>query len=360
MLVNRTYHSWLEELRQLQPKSRITLVRNLAWLIAGLYHSRSVHLSDIAEELPCEKAKFPSIERKLSRLLANPALQVRKWYRSLAEELVHEQARTTQEIRLVVDATKIGFTHQLLMVAIAYQRRAIPLAWTWIPYRRGHSSVYKQAALLAYVRSLLPANTAVLVVGDAEFGHVELLRLLESWGWHYVLRQRSNYLVQTADNKLWRSFGSLATYPGQSHWLQSALLTAEHAHPTNLLIHWQVGEKLPWLLASNLETKSQALQAYRRRMWLDEMFGDFKRHGFDLESTHLQHFQRLSRLTLAVSLLYLWLLAQGSRAIKQGLRHLVDRHDRRDRSLFTIGRRFVKYRLHRDCLLHIALVPLFR
>lgn len=359
MLVNRTYHIWLEELRQLQPQSRITLLRNLAWLIAGLYHSRSVHLSDIAEELPCERAKYPSIERKLSRLLANPALHVRKWYRAIAESIVREQARTTSEIRLVVDATKIGFSHQLLMVALAYQRRTIPLAWTWIPYKRGHSSVHKQMALLTYVRSLLPAETVVVVVGDSEFGHVPLLQLLESWGWYYVLRQKSNYLVQTNANQPWRSFGSLATHPGLTLWLASALLTQEYAHPTNLLIHWQVGERLPWLLAANLPTKSLALRAYRRRMWIDEMFGDFKKHGFDLESTHLQHFQRLSRLTLAVALLYLWLLTQGSRAIKNGSRHLVDRHDRRDRSFFTIGCRFVKYCLHQNRHLNISLIPYF-
>jgi len=32
----------------------------------------------------------------------------------------------------------------------------------------------------------------------------------------------------------------------------------------------------------------------------------------DTESTHLVHFLRLSRLTLAVVLLYVWLVAEGS------------------------------------------------
>ncbi len=40
------------------------------------------------------------------------------------------------------------------------------------------------------------------------------------------------------------------------------------------------------------------MRAYRRRMWIDEMFGDFKKHGFDLESTRLRHFQPLSWPTL--------------------------------------------------------------
>ena len=75
------------------------------------------------------------------------------------------------------------------------------------------------------------------------------------------------------------------------------------------------------------------------------MFGDFKKHGFDLESTILRHFLRLSRLTLAVALLYVWLISVGGRTIRNGLRLLVDRTDRRDVSIFQIGLRFIERRL---------------
>ena len=72
------------------------------------------------------------------------------------------------------------------------------------------------------------------------------------------------------------------------------------------------------------------------------MFGDFKKHGFDLEATRLGHFQRLSRLTLAVAVLYVWLVSVGTRTIRSGDRHLVDRKDRRDLSVFQIGLRFIE------------------
>ena len=75
------------------------------------------------------------------------------------------------------------------------------------------------------------------------------------------------------------------------------------------------------------------------------MFGDFKKHGFDLEGTMLHHAHRLSRLTLAVAFLYDWLLSVGSQTIRTGLRHLVDRKDRRDLSLFQIGLRFIDRKL---------------
>jgi hypothetical protein len=84
------------------------------------------------------------------------------------------------------------------------------------------------------------------------------------------------------------------------------------------------------------------LRYYARRMWIEEMFGDLKRHGFDLESTMLRHFLRLSRLTLAVVLLYVWMLSVGTQTVRRGLRHLVDRKERRDLSIFQIGLRFIE------------------
>ena len=83
MPINRVYHTWLQALSQLQPKQRITVLRNFAWLMAGLYVSGSIHLSRIADEISW-RVKLPSATRRLSRLLANRALRVREWYEPIA------------------------------------------------------------------------------------------------------------------------------------------------------------------------------------------------------------------------------------------------------------------------------------
>jgi hypothetical protein len=56
----------------------------------------------------------------------------------------------------------------------------------------------------------------------------------------------------------------------------------------------------------------------------------------------LHSFIRLSRLTLAVALLFVWLISTDARTIQDGLRHLVDRKDRRDLSLFQIDWRIIE------------------
>ena len=344
MPINKLYDTWMRRICELRPGQRITQVRNFVWLIIGIYKSRSVYLSRIAGKIP-GAAKLVSLTRRLSRFLDNPAIRVREWYEPIACQWLETQWRCVREIRLIVDGTKVGFGHQLLMVSLAYRSRAIPIAWTWIKHVRGHSTALKQLALLNYVRTLLPVGAAVFLVGDCEFGSVEVLKWLDQWHWFYVLRQKSDTRVWLDQLHEWKLFGSFVHQAGESLWLGQGYLTASQIYPTNLLVHWQVGEKEPWYLATNLPDRNITLKHYQRRMWAEEMHGDFKKHGFDLESTMLRDFLRLSRLTLAVALLYVWLISVGGRTIHQGFRHLVDRNDRRDLSLFQIGFRLLDRKL---------------
>jgi hypothetical protein len=341
MPINKLYHTWNMHIRQLQPNERITRIRNITWLIVGIYQSRSVCLSRIAGKIPTS-AKLLSTTRRLSRLLSNPAIRVREWYEPIARQWLEAQFHHLGEIRLIVDGIKIGFGHQLLIVSLAYRKRAIPIAWTWVKYVKGHSTARKQLALLAYVHTLLPAGSAVFLVGDSEFGSVAILRQLDGWHWFYVLRQKACTSIWFNEQSGWKAFGSYIQKPDQSIWLNKGYLTAKEIYPVNLLVHWRIGEKEPWCLATNVPDLQMALRFYKCRMWIEEMFGDMKKHGFDLERTMLRHFLRLSRLTLAVAILYVWLVSVGTRTIRSGMRPLVDRTDRRDLSIFQIGLRFVE------------------
>jgi hypothetical protein len=206
---------------------------------------------------------------------------------------------------------------------------------------------------------MIPKNASVSLVGDSEFGAVALLRQLDDWEWQYALRQKGNTLVDLTLHNNWQPFASLVQHPGHRFWFEEGFLTKEHYYRTNLPAYWKRGEKTPWLLATNFSTERDALRAYRIRMWIEEMFGDFKGHGFDLESSHLRHFLRLSRLTLAVVLLYLWLVVLGSRVIKNGLRSLVDRADRKDFSIFRIGYNMAERWLANVQPVSILFVPYF-
>ncbi|MEP7288222.1 MAG: hypothetical protein ABI947_20920, partial [Chloroflexota bacterium] len=167
-----------------QCDSRLT---NLVLLMLGLYKGRSVHLSRIASRIPSWARKVCTTER-LRRFLSNTAVQVEVWYEATAQTLI-QRAAVWGWVHFIIDSSKIGFGPQLLMVSLAYGRRSLPIAWRWIPHKRGHSTTAQQLALLRMVKELVPTEVHVSLVGDCEFGRPLLLEELDRWGWQYALRQ---------------------------------------------------------------------------------------------------------------------------------------------------------------------------
>lgn len=334
-----------------------TRLTNLIYLMMGILKGASVQLPLIARSIPLRSQKW-SIVKRFERFLQNRAVRVREWYAPLAR-LVLQSAASAGEVTLIIDATKVAFNFRMVMVSIGYQRRALPIAWTWLRGSRGHSTTATQVKLLEYVSRLLPPKTRVILVGDSEFGHSLLLENVCFWNWHYALRQAGDNLVMLKGTSTWQRIDSIPLARGEALYFANVVLTKASPYPIHLVLYWHAGEPKPWFLASNFLNAPDTLKAYRRRMWIEEMFGDMKKHGFDLEASHLRHFLRLSRLTLAVCLLYLWLVALGEHVLSKGQHAEVDRNKRRDLSIFRLGWDFLFRRLALHDPIPIVTIPNF-
>jgi hypothetical protein len=331
----RQYGSLYLRLVQLWPSECDRRIVNMVYLLMGIWGARSVQTGRIAAYIPV-LAKKMSIVRRLERFLDNGSVHVRAWYKPIALGII-AAASVLGELHLVLDTTKVSAHHRLLIVSVAYRRRVLPLAWTWVSSSRSHSSTSKQVALLNYVRSLIPSGIRVSLVGDCEFGHHPVRSAMQVWGWDYALRQSGQILAQLPGRSDWVRLDTLITKRGDCRFIGEVKLAASHALTTNLLLCWDKRYPEPWLLATNLTKPFLILRLYHRRAWIENMFGDLKDNGFDFERSALRHFLRLSRLTLAVCLLYVWFLAFGTDLVKSGLHTQVDRADHRNLSLFRIA-----------------------
>jgi len=329
---------------------------NLLWMMCGIFLSRSVQMNHIARKSPLRAKKLSTVKR-FSRFLDNQQVRTRAWYDPFAHWMV-QSAASGGKVHLIMDSTRIAFGFRLIMVSVAYRRRSLPLAWVWERGIKGHSTSRLQVALLKAVQNLLPTTVGVSLAGDCEFGHCPLIAYLRQTNWDYALRQVGSQLVWWQGNGRWQRVDSLLACPG-CRWLGWVVLTHSNEQLTHLVAYWRKGESQAWWLATNLSSARAALHLYRRRMWIEEMFADLKKHGFDLQSSHLRSFQRLSRLTLLVCLLYLWLLAVARQVELAGLTDSVDRHDRRDLSFFRLGWDFVERCLSLSDPLPIILPSLF-
>jgi hypothetical protein len=348
------YYTMLDRVTSWLPEERITRLRNLCLFVTGLFLAGSVYLSKIASELPV-RGKNPSLVNRLRRFLKNPRVAVRHFYRPVAEQVLG--AFDGRKIRLIIDCTKLGFGHQVMTVAIAYRKRALPLAWSVHRGSKGALAVRKQIALLRYVQRLLPRKSPVWLLGDSEFQHVPLLRWVRCQGWHLVIRQTGHHKVRQTGGQ-WVKLADIPLKPGETRYWGWVRLTEKHAYGwVSLVLHWETGEDEPWYLVTDQAADWRTIRLYKVRMWIEEMYGDMKGHGFDLEATHLRHRDRLSRLMLVNCVVYVCLLTLGSWVVKRGLRHLVDRKDRRDKSYFRIGWDWLKDRMRQGKSLRLQFVP---
>jgi transposase len=257
----------------------------------------------------------------------------------------------------VLAALEVGVKCHLLTVAVGYQRRALPVVWQAGEGSRGHTDGDTQVGLLSYTATLLPTEADVIVLGDGEFGHVQLVYwLTRQTDWAYCLRIASDTYIWYDDH--WCRLDSFDLHPGQTIWLENVYLTQYAAFgPLNVWLTWDSKHHRLLPVVTNLELPQEVAYWYAKRPGIEPLFGDVKGHGFDLQTCRLRHPERVCRLMLAVALAYVWLCFLGSIALMTGLNKLVDRTDRRDRSLFTIGRLWLNRLLKLDKSILVGFFP---
>lgn len=354
---------------QTLPSMRKTRRQNLARLCTGLYQAEHVHLAKIADQLP-GLVQQSSKQRRLRRFLTNEAVDPAEWYRPVAERLV-EVATQSGPAYVLVDTLELSGRRRLLVAALAYRRRAIPLQWQ-VDRCTGVTGEDPQVGFIERLAEKMPTEADVVVIGDGEFHSVEVLRAIDQAGWSYCIRihadtyvrpesgQRSDQRSVQDPDPTWQQTRDLDPSEGERRYLSEVSVTkSRNFGPVGRVYFWAEGEEDPWRLVTNREPDFSVVRLYRKRMWIEELFGDWQEGRFHLHQTGLYAPERLSRLVLGLSLVYVWLVAVASYVVKRGWRHRVDRTDRRDRSYLAIGLRWVRRCLLNQCSLPLRMAPYF-
>jgi hypothetical protein len=169
MPINSLYHTWFQRIQELRPGQRITQIRNIVWLIVGIYQSRSVCLSRIAGKIP-GRAKLLSTTRRLSRLLDNPAIRVREWYAPIAQGVagsaVPEPGRDPFDRGWHEDWFRTSIVDRLPGLSETSYSHRLDLGQA----RQGTQHCQQAVGFVGLCSQLIPQKAAVFLVGDCEFG----------------------------------------------------------------------------------------------------------------------------------------------------------------------------------------------
>ena len=117
------------DLQQRLPSQRKTQRLKLALLVATMLDVCSANLMDLAAVLPREADRTDMRYQWISRLLGNPLVVSDEIMEPYSREVLEKAAVDGKPVTLIMDQTKASDRHQILMLALRFGERALPLAW---------------------------------------------------------------------------------------------------------------------------------------------------------------------------------------------------------------------------------------
>jgi hypothetical protein len=344
------WRQWSAQVRQVLPDVHGHRTKTLAFFVFGLVLACSARLPVIAEELlAISGAKTPSIERRLARFLANERVAVVPiWTCLLAHVLPFFR---DQRLVFVLDLTPLDERACVVYLGLLVHSRLLPVGWQVMPLHDPWEE--RQWAivgtLLERVRVHLGTADCTLIA-DRGLAGMALVQLCQRRHWHYLLRVSKEHPFQPQAGKhtgQWRAFADLVDSIGPS-WFGPALIWQEHHLCAFVSAVWEPGHREAWFLISDQPAGRARVQTYRRRMRVEASFQDFKRRGWDIEGTVIADRARLDRLLLGLFLAVWWVTHLAASCLHEGQRDRFDRHDRRDKGIFRLGRLWLCHLLRQN------------
>src|SRR5687768_2726973 len=293
------------ELKHRLPKQRKTQRTKLALLVATMLDVRSANLMDLAAGLPREADRTDMRYQLITRLLGNPLVVSDAIMEPFSREVLERAAVGGQSLVLILDQSKVSDRHQVLMLALRWGGRALPLAWR-VEQTDGAIGFETQKALLEAVAPWIPAPARVRLLGDRFCGTADLIGWCQERGWDYRLRLKGNLVVVDGPGKT--TTGQCAK--DRVHYLEDVELTARRARTHIGIIH-DPGHAEPWIIAMSEKPGYLPTLEYRQRWGIEPMFSDFKSRGFGIEDTQIRYANRLDRLILVMALALYWAVSTG-------------------------------------------------
>jgi hypothetical protein len=304
------------------PWQRKTQRENLALLVATMLSERSANLMSLAAALPRQPGRIDMRYQWVVRVLANPLIECDMVMLPFANEVLaraQAEAGPGERVDLILDQSRASERHQILMLALRWGERALPLAWR-VEETEGAIGFGVQKGLLDTVAAWLPELARVRLLGDRFYGTPALIAYCQLRGWDYRLRLKGNL-------RLWidgADAGPVEHLARGTPFLTGVELTARRvrtnvgflqdhraAIPRRDVSEADSGHEEPWIVAMSEAPGYLATLDYARRWGIEPMFSDFKTRGFGLADSQIRYPDRLARLVLVMSLALYFAVSTG-------------------------------------------------
>lgn len=244
---------------------------------------------------------------------------------------------------IIFDHTTLDDRFLILKFSLKVEKRAIPLWYKIFEYNeKGNKNFDHIKEGIKELNDIFTVyNYEVILLADREFKSIDLFKFINKIGWKYCIRCTNYILVKIEEKKKIKYLRDIATIKKGVKKFNGVLLSVEE-YRCNLAVCRAEDSEDTWYLATNIDTK-KAVNEYKKRFIIEEMFRDLKSNGFDMEGTWTKDIVYFQNLYLCLSIAYIWMIILGADCSKNKKSKIVGATKKlknkmvRIYSLFTCG-----------------------
>ena len=263
-----------------------TSLRNLLLVILAVAVAKTFRINTIAARLPIVVKKEKSEQKRLLRFLDTPlplACLEKAWFTFVVGYLLHIKA--DRYFLLLVDETDLIERWKVIVAAIPFRHRAIPVFW--FIYKdeeiqsgkyKSHNEIIQRFSLKLYRLSITSAATArkrPILVFDRGFARANyVIKFLKDREIAFIMRVCRNVGIRYQGSA--KKLDDL-----KNKFYGGVLYHTTHQIPLQLYVRRNNGFEDPMYLISNHVSAHQLYHCYKRRMQIEHGFRDIKSYfGF--------------------------------------------------------------------------------
>jgi hypothetical protein len=270
----------------------------LTEMLRGILTSQSINTARLAARMG-GRVQFESHAQRIRRFLAE---QVFDWIVIGRLMLRIAGVAGQKKFTVAVDRTNWDFGKtaiNFLVISVVVCGIGVPVVWTQLG-KKGNSKTGERIDLLERFLKIVPASQITVFLADREFIGRAWFKALQKRRIPYAIRVRNNQFVTLADGRRIK-ISVLTKDPTNRksrHWKDVDL----DGVPCALSLKRLSGKDLLAVVSFGLKPGADPLETYRQRWSIELCFACLKTKGFDIESTHLRHADRLEKMFAIASM----------------------------------------------------------
>jgi len=306
--MQNTVSKTLKIIKNFVVEARIERALLIAKIIQVLLSGSKISLYQLGISAKNKNATLKSGEQKIRRLLEHFPITSKTYAKAVVALFA------LKSVELIIDRTNWKFGRvaiNFLVLSLRWHNIAIPIYWVMLNNKGGNSSSQQRIDLVKWFIDNCKTISIDNIYADREFPSIKFI----SW----LIHKERNI------NFLFRCRGSLTASDGNKKVSLSKLYHKLHSQHlkfkiernirkifgNRLYISARINENKEFMFLVSNQFHSDPFDLYARRWNIETMFGNFKTKSFNLESTHVTQYHRLSALFMLLAISYCYCCKLG-------------------------------------------------